>query len=310
LEQYYPQALKLPPEILLPVELADGATLTQLLSDRRGARVQIRAPERGEGRRFVELAEKNAHLAIEQELLLRERKGSAAMEELQRVLGLPGAPETIEAFDISHHAGTLTVASMVTLKDGQPYKSGYRRFRIRSTSGGDDPGAMREVVSRRYTRLLQEEGADALPDLILIDGGRTQLAAAHEALQALGLQALPIVGLAKRFEELYRPQVLHPIRLDPHSAALQALQRVRDEAHRFAIGYQGVLKRKNFITSALDEIPGVGPERRRRLLQTFGSVDAIRSASEEELARTPGINRPLAKKILAALRNDAPAPAA
>jgi excinuclease ABC subunit C len=307
LEQYYPSALKLPPEILLPVELGDGATLTQLLTERRGARVQIRAPERGEGRRFVELAEKNAHLAIEQELLLRERRGSAAMEELQRALGLPTAPELIEAFDISHHAGQYTVASMVCLKDGQPYKSGYRRFRIRTTQGGDDPGAMREVVLRRYTRVLQEVGADALPDLILIDGGRPQLGAAYDALKSLGLEATPIVGLAKRFEELYRPQILHPLKLDPHSAALQALQRVRDEAHRFAIGYQGVLKRKNFITSALDEIPGVGPERRRRLLQTFGSVDAIRSASEEELARTPGINRPLAKRIRDALRSeDAP----
>lgn len=306
LEQYYPQSPKLPPEILLPVELPDGDTLGQILTERRGGRVQIRAPERGEGRRFVELAEKNAHLALEQEILLRERRGSAAMEELQRVLSLPSVPEVVEAFDISHHAGQHTVASLVSLKDGQPYKSGYRRFRIRTTGGGDDPGAMREVVLRRYERLLREEGADALPDLILVDGGRAQLAAAHEALRSLGLGSLPLVGLAKRFEELYRPDVLHPIRLDARSAALQALQRVRDEAHRFAIGYQGILKRKAFIRSALDEVPGVGPERRRRLLQTFGSVDAIRSASEEDLVRTPGINRPLARRILAALRGDGP----
>lgn len=304
-EQYYAQAVHLPPEILLPVALDRSAPLEDVLAERRGGRVNLRVPERGESRKIVELAEKNAQLSLEQEFLLRERRGSAAIEELQRVLSLPELPARIEAFDISHHAGEHTVASMVVLKEGKPLKSDYRRFKIRTTEGGDDPGAMREVVRRRYTRVLAEEGVDALPDLVLIDGGPTQVAAAFEELRRLGLSDLPVVGLAKRFEELHRPHQLHPIRLSRASPALQALQRIRDEAHRFAIGYQGVLKHKAFLHSELDEIKGIGPERKRRLLQTFGSLDGIRTASVDELVRVPGINRPLAQTIHDQLRDGA-----
>lgn len=301
-EQYYAQALRLPPEILLPVALAQPEPVEEMLSERRGGRVRLRVPERGESRKIVELAEKNAQLSLEQEFLLRERRGSASIEELQRVLSLPDPPTRIEAFDISHHAGEHTVASMVVLKDGKPFKGDYRRFKIRTTEGGDDPGAMREVVRRRYTRVLAEEGVDALPDLVLIDGGPSQVAAASDELRSLGLSDLPVVGLAKRFEELYRPHQLHPIRLSRESPALQALQRVRDEAHRFAIGYQGLLKSKAFLHSELDEIEGIGPERKRRLLQTFGSLDGIKAATMEELAKVPGIHRPLAQKIHDQLR--------
>jgi excinuclease ABC subunit C len=302
-EQYYTQAVHLPPEILLPTGLERPEPLEETLTERRGGRVKLRVPERGESRKIVEIAEKNAHLSLEQEFLLRERRGSAAIEELQRVLSLAEPPARIEAFDISHHSGEHTVASMVVLKDGKPFKGDYRRFKIRTTGGGDDPGAMREVVRRRYTRVLAEQGVDALPDLVLIDGGPTQVAAASEELRALGLSDLPVVGLAKRFEELYRPHLLHPIRLSRESPALQALQRIRDEAHRFAIGYQGLLKTKAFLRSELDGIDGIGPERKRRLLQTFGSLDGIKAASVEELNRVPGINRPLAQKIHEELRN-------
>lgn len=303
-EQYYGQAPRLPGQIELPVGLERAAPLEAILSDRRGARVRLRAPARGELRRMVELAEKNAQLSLEQEFLLRERRGSAAIEELQRVLSLPELPERIEAFDVSHHGGTYTVASLVVLKDGQPHRSGYRRFRIRTASGGDDPGAMREAVRRRYERVLAEEGVDALPDLVLVDGGPTQVAAAHEELSRLGLGDLPLVGLAKRHEELYRPRLLHPIRIPRDSPALQALQRVRDEAHRFAIGYQAVLKRRAFLASGLDAVPGVGPERRRRLLTSFGSLEGVRRASVEDLARVPGIPRALAQRIRAALEDE------
>ena len=298
--RYYAHAMSLPPEILVPVGIEDDA-LERALSDRRGGRVRFRAPERGEARGFLELAQKNAGLSLDQEFLQRERRGSGAVEALQRALGLPEPPETIEAFDVSHHKGEHTVASMVVLRDGTPHKSSYRRFKIRGVGGGDDPASMREVVRRRYERVLREEGADAIPDLILVDGGPAQVRAAHEELQALGLGTTPLVGLAKRFEELYRPMQLHPLRLDAHSSALHLLQLVRDEAHRFAIGYQRTLRRKAFVGSRLDEIPGVGPERRRRLLSTFGSVDGVRDASEEELLRVPGITKPVAKKIREAL---------
>ncbi|MBI2077238.1 MAG: excinuclease ABC subunit UvrC [Euryarchaeota archaeon] len=294
--RYYAHATSLPPEILVPVRVDDDA-VERALSDRRGSRVRVRAPERGDARGFLELAEKNARLSLDQEFLSRERRGSGAVEALQRALGLTEPPETVEAFDVSHSKGQHTVASMVVLRDGKPFKAGYRRFRIRGPGGGDDPLAMREVVRRRYERVLREEGADAMPDLVVVDGGPAQVAAAHEELVGLGLGATPLVGLAKRLEELYRPNVLHPLRLDSHSSALQLLQLVRDEAHRFAIGYQRTLRRKAFVGSRLDEIPGVGPERRRRLLATFGSVDGVKAATEEELLKVPGITRPVAKRI-------------
>lgn len=305
--QYYAQAARPPREILLPAELEDPKPLEEALSQRAGHRIRLRAPHRGDDRRTVELAEKNAFLSLEQEFLLRERRGSGALEELQRLLDLPEPPERIEAFDVSHHHGQHTVASMVVLEEGRPLKSGYRRFKIQTTSGGDDPGAMREVVRRRYARLREEAGPDQWPELILVDGGPSQVKAAYEVLLELGLESVPLAGLAKRFEEIHRPHRLHPIRIDPHSSALHLLQTIRDEAHRFAIGYQGLLKRKALIRSALDDVEGVGPERRRRLLQGFGSVDAIRRATEEELARTPGIPRALARRILAALRAQEPA---
>lgn len=301
LEQYYVNAPRVPREVLVPIPVDEPELIEEFLSARRGLRVRLRTPERGPRRGYVGLAEQNAHLLLEQEFALRERRGSGALEELQRLLSLPDSPSRIEAFDVSHHAGQYTVASLVVFREGRPYKNGYRHFRIRTTGGGDDPGALREAVERRYVRVLAEEGADALPDLILIDGGRVQLEAALESLRRLGLEELPTVGLAKRFEEVYRPRLLHPLRIEPTSPALQLLRHVRDEAHRFAIGYQGKLKRKEFIRSELDSIPGVGPERRRRLLSTFGSVEGLRSATPEEIARVPGIHRPLARRIHRAL---------
>lgn len=306
LEQFYTLAPNVPQEVLLPVPVEEANLLARTISELHERDVKLRVPERGDRRRFVEMAEKNAHVALEQEFLIRERRKSEALEALQAALGLPDPPARIECFDVSHHHGEHTVAAMVAFSEGAPRKSDYRRFKIRTTSGGDDPGALHEAVQRRYERVLREEGADALPDLIVIDGGPTQLAAARRALAALGLDELPTIGLAKRLEEIYRPHHLHPLRLDPADPGLHLLQRVRDEAHRFAIGYQGTLKRTAFIQSSLDEVPGVGPERRRRLLATFGSVDAIRRATPDQLAQVPGIPRPLAARILEALRQQQP----
>lgn len=296
-EQYYANAPSVPPRLLVPVPIGETTELEALLADRAGRRVGVHVPERGEKRKWVDLAEKNAHLLLEQEFVVRERKGIGGLTELAQALGLDEPPARIEGFDVSHHKGEHTVASLVVLVDGKPRKSDYRRFRIRTAEGGDDPGAMREVVRRRYERVLREEGADALPDLIVVDGGRPQLGAALDSLRALGLEDLPLVGLAKRLEEVYQPNRLHPVGVPTSSPAVHVLQRLRDEAHRFAVSYQDRLKRKELTRSVLDEIHGVGPTRRKRLLKTFGSVDGVRRASVEEIASVPGVNRPLARKI-------------
>lgn len=306
LAQRYASAPAAPRNLLLPVPTPESGALQDLLSQVHGHPVELRVPERGKFRQFVELAEKNASEHLEQDTRLRERSSSQGLEVLKDALQLEEPPAQIECFDVSHHGGEHTVASLVVLRDGKPWKAGYRRFKMRRAGGGDDPGAIAEAVSRRYDRVLREEGADALPDLIVIDGGPTQLSAARAELAKLGLAALPIVGLAKKREELYRPSHAHPLRLDAASPGLHVLQRARDEAHRFAIMYQGKLKRKALIASALDEIAGVGPERRRRLLTTFGSVDGVRSATVEEIAAVPGIPGPLAERISTALRAQKP----
>lgn len=296
-EQFYVQARRMPRDVLLPVALDDQQDVSSVLQQVHEHPVRFTVPERGNRRRLVELAERNAHLLLEQERLLRERRGPQALERLAHVLQLREPPNRIECFDVSHHTGQYTVASMVALVDGQPKRSDYRRFRIRSTQGGDDPGAIREVVTRRYERVMREEGVDALPDLVLVDGGRPQLGAAVQALQTLGLTDIQLVALAKRNEEIHRPKRAHAIRLERSDPALHLLQRARDEAHRFAIAFQGKLKRKALLESQLDAIAGVGPERKRRLLTTFGSLDGMRRATAEEIARVPGISRALAKRI-------------
>lgn len=305
-EQLYATAPLVPREILLPTPLEGDGSLEQILSEIHQHAVRFTVPERGARRQQVQVAEKNAELLLEQEFLLRERRGPQALEELRDALELAEPPAAIDCFDVSHHAGEHTVASLVTFRDGKPYKNGYRRFKIRGVSGGDDPHAMQEAIQRRYLRLMEEEGVDALPDLIVVDGGRLQVDAATETMKALGLDSVPLVGLAKRHEEIIRPKNLHPLRLDPASPGLHVLMRARDEAHRFAIGYQGVLKRKNFVTSALDDIPGIGPERRRRLLTTFGSLENLALATPQEIAKVPGIPAPLAVRVWEALHENKP----
>jgi excinuclease ABC subunit C len=224
------------------------------------------------------------------------------MRELQEALALPTVPRTIECFDISNIVGTLAVASMVCAIDGLPQPNRYRRFRIRTVEGSDDPRMMREVVQRRYARLKTE--AAPLPDLVLVDGGTAQLRAAREALAELGLASLPSAGLAKRLEELHLDDGQPPLLLARDSAALRMLQRLRDEAHRFALTYHRTLRNRLMRESVLDEIEGIGPNRRRVLLRTFGSIRRMRSADEAAIAAVPGIGPALAKTILERLRRD------
>ncbi len=222
------------------------------------------------------------------------------LRELEQLLGLPRPPRVIEAFDISHLGGTLAVGSLVVAVNGRPMRSHYRRFRIQTAAGGDDPGSMAEVVRRRYSRVLEERLG--LPELVLIDGGVTQLRAAREALAQLGLDALPAVGLAKRFEEVVRDDGGAPLLLPRDSSALKVLMRLRDEAHRFAVSYNRGLRSRRLRESVLDEIEGVGPRRKALLLRHFGSVRRLTDAGVEDVAAVGGIGRETATVILETLR--------
>ena len=231
---------------------------------------------------------------------MKEQDASAGVEALGRVLGLARPPRVIEGFDISNTAGTQSVASMVCCLDGVPYRSRYRRFRIRTVEGIDDPRMMAEVIGRRFRRLL-DEGSDA-PDLVLVDGGITQLRAARAELAKLGLSGVPVAGLAKRLEEIYWIESRPAIRLPPDSPALKVLQRLRDEAHRFALTYHRYLRSRRIRESALDDIPGIGKKRKQQILERFGSVRRLARATIAEIAGVPGISEGLAKSILNAVQ--------
>ena len=290
---------ELPPEILLPADFEDRLVLEELLRERAGRVVRMPVPRRGEKVRIVELAAQNArHLLEERKLLDNSGMDRApdALYDLQESLELSSVPRVIVCFDISHTQGSETVASAVVFAHGRPEKSEYRRFRIKGGWGNDDFRSMDEAVARYFHR-RQEEGK-ALPDLVVIDGGKGQLGAARAALEAIDLGHQPIVSLAKRDEEVFVPGRSDPIRLPRRSPALRLLQRLRDEAHRFAVTYNRKLRTRRTIQSELAQIPGVGAARQRALLEHFGSVRALRAASEEEIARLPGFGRGLARTVL------------
>jgi excinuclease ABC subunit C len=295
LRQFYAREVVPPPEILLSVDVPEAELTGEWLAGRRGGRVEILAPQRGRKRELVAMAEENAALALQSHLLSRGNRTQAVLDELQRALGLPSLPHRIEAFDVSTFQGGETVASMVVWTDGEMAKDDYKRYRIRTVTGTDDFAAMHEAVSRRYGRVLETEGV--LPDLILLDGGRGQLAAGLKALEAIGLDYVPMVSLAKRAEEVYTPDRLEPLVLDLTSPALHALQKVRDEAHRFAVTYHKKLRTRRTISSVLDQIPGVGPALRTSLLKTLGSARAVRGASVAQLAAVPKVSPKLAERI-------------
>jgi excinuclease ABC subunit C len=308
IRDFYLPAADVPAEILVGALPEDRDALTEVLSDRHGSRVEIVRPQRGQKRRLVELAEQNArHLAEERSLEREPATGDvpAAARALAEALDLPAPPRSIVCFDISTLGGTDSVGAAVWLRDGKPDRSGYRRFRIRETPHGetDDYAMMQEIVGRYFHSRIAQEGA--LPDLVLIDGGKGQLGAALQGMESAGASDVPVAALAKRLEKVYRPGRDAPIRLTASDPALHWLQRARNEAHRFAVGYNRRLRRRRTLHSRLSEVPGVGPRREAELLRRFGSVAAIRRSTVEELTEVSGIGRTTAQRILRELSVEA-----
>lgn len=309
--QYYESAQYTPRLIALPIEPEDRDAIQDLLSEKRGSRVEIRVPARGEKRRLVQLAAENAREALAAarvKWLADASKTEQALEQLREELSLPALPRRIECYDNSNIQGTSPVSSMVAFVDGRPAPNQYRKFRVKTIKGANDFATMQEVLRRRFGRHARtaesaEPPADAwdLPDLVIIDGGKGQLNAALETMHELGLHHIPLVALAKRHEELYTPDDDQPIALPRSSEALYLVQRIRDEAHRFAITFHRQVRSRSSIQSALDTIPGIGPRRKKALLTKFGSVKAIREADVDEIAATVGFTRALAERVKAEL---------
>jgi excinuclease ABC subunit C len=287
LQQFYAAGRYVPREVLLPDEIPDRDLLEQWLTARRGGAVRIHVPRRGEKVRLLELVARNARLAFDLEWKHPRRQSQEILRALRDLLDLEVEPRRIECFDVSNIQGSDIVASMVAFEAGLPKKSDYRKFRVRGVTGApDDFASMREVVGRRYKRLL-EEGKD-LPDLVLVDGGRGQLGAAVSALEELGLGDQPVASLAKREELIFVRGRDEPVALPRSSPVLQLVQRVRDEAHRFAIGFHRQARARRTLSSELDAVQGIGPAKRRQLLSVFGSVRGVRGATEAELAAVVG----------------------
>src|SRR4051794_3554174 len=316
--QYYASALSIPSLLVVQGAVQEGSEieiLEQILAERRGGAVEIRPAERGAKRRILDLAERNARLALDQEKLKAERRRQQrveALDGLQRELRLDALPVRVECFDISHIGGTHTVASMVVFEGGAPKKSDYRRFTIREVDPGDDYGAMAEVLSRRYAQwekqaerspydAERDASFGALPNLIVIDGGKGQLAAGLEPLQGFREHGVAVVSLAKRIEEVFFPGSSSPLVLSHETPELQLLQRVRDEAHRFAIVHHRIRRDKAMTESIMDDLPGIGPARKRALLRHFGSPDAVLAATREDLERVPGFPQKVARDLYAHL---------
>lgn len=318
-----------PREVLVPAVPADADVVTSLLSERRGGPVTIRVPQRGDKRALMQTVEQNAKQSLMRHKMKRTSDLTArsqALEEIQAALDLETAPLRMECYDISNLGATETVASMVVFEDGLPRKSEYRRFTIRN-EGQSDVAAMHEVITRRFTALLKARdendddgpGIDPetgkpkrfayTPALVVVDGGPPQVAAAHAAMQALGITDIALVGLAKRLEEVWLPDDDDPVILPRDSEGLYLLQNLRDEAHRFAISHHRGRRSKSMIESVLDPVPGLGPTRRKALLKSFGSVKKLRAATAEEIATVPGIGAATAQSIVEALATGEAAPA-
>ena len=333
LRQHYVAGTGLPPEIVVPEPIPDADAFVAFAEEMRGTRVRLHVPQRGRKLHFAELAARSAMDALEQErvrwLADRENK-KEALDELAAALGLEGRPKRIECFDVSHVQGTSVVASMVVFEDGRPAKQLYRRFRSKLDERNDDFANMRDVLRRRFRRGAGERdpqaggaaASDAVasgtagppvpgsrmrpsgaadgwpePDLVILDGGRGQLGVGREVLAETGRLDVPIVALAKEREELFLPERADPVILPARSQALFLVQRIRDEAHRFAVTYHQKVRARRAVRSALDDVPGVGPAKKRALLRRFGSLKAMREAPEAELAAVPGVGQALADRI-------------
>jgi excinuclease ABC subunit C len=323
IQQFYDNATFVPPLILLQALPPDHAVLAEWLADHRGSKVELRVPRRGDKVKVLALAQENAaeFLRVQQAArAVDTNRQTEALAELQSVLHLETAPTRIECYDISTLQGTNTVGSMVVFVKGVPAKGAYKRFKIHGKGGQgapDDFASMREMLRRRFRRLVEPE-ADAdpgkrareegeswrvAPDLVIIDGGKGQLGVVVEVLQEFGLlERIPVIGLAKREEELFRPHTSDPVWLRRGSQALHLVQRIRDEAHRYGITYHRNLRAKEQVRSRLDDVPGIGPKRRKAILTHFdGDIARVRAATVEELMRVPGVTRKVAEQIKEAL---------
>ncbi len=298
-KQFYHSAPYIPPLILLQHPVEDADTIEGWLETRRGAGVEIRVPHRGYKAQLMNLVVENARQCLEQQKIkqMAPPELSLALDEIQRELRLPRSPLRIEGYDISNIQGKLAVGSMAVFARGKPKPAHYRRFKIKTVSGADDYAMLAEVLKRRFKHVENTTDRWPHPDLVLIDGGRGQLNAALSALREAGAGDIPVASLAKENEEIFIPGSPKPIVLPRTSPALQLLQRLRDESHRFAIGYHRRLRKKETFVSALDTVPGIGPKRKRELLRRFGSIKSINEASIDDLAAVEGMNNTLAKKL-------------
>ncbi len=309
LNQSYAEISTIPQEILLPYDIEDREVLEELLAERKGKKIEITIPQRGEKQQLVLMANKNARMAFQ-----KDRDQQQSLEDilagLQQKLHLKNLPRRIECFDISNILGTHAVGSMVTFQDGKPDKKRYRRFKIKTVQGADDYAMMTEVLGRRYRRALEE---DDLPDLIMVDGGKGQLNIALSVLWELGLEEPDLISIAKSrvrsnsqgkvvertAERIFLPERKNPVTFSSHSPLILLLQQIRDEAHRFAVSYHKQVRNRSILHSPLDEIPGIGEKRKQQLLRHFGSLKKIQEASREELEEVEGITRPLAERVFA-----------
>ena len=297
LKQYYSQTTFIPREILLPYPIEDDQLLCEWLAQMKGSKVAVDTPKRGTKYDLVQMAAGNAAQVLEEQALrfqADQEQTDGALAELADYLDLETMPERIECFDISHIQGAETVASMVVFEGGQPKKSDYRRYKLTTVEGKpDDFKSMQEVVGRRY----RDISTTPQPDLIIIDGGKGQLSSALEIIRGNGLLSTPVVGLAKEFEHLFKEGDSEPVILPRHSQALYLVQRIRDEAHRFAVTYHRKLRSKRNMVSVLDHVPGIGEKRRKALWDHFGSIKKIKAAELDELAAVPGMTKPAAEAV-------------
>jgi len=301
LNQFYDSATYIPPLILLQHRPDDLPVLEQWLESKRGAKVILRVPQRGEKKKLVDMVAENARQGLGQMMikwLADPDATAAALDDLARELRLPRTPKRVECYDISDIGGTSAVGSMVVFEDGQPKPAHYRRFKIRMVEGADDYAMIQEVLRRRFKRASQDGSTWAvIPNLVLIDGGRGHLNSALDAMKEMDVESIPVASIAKEHEELFRPDIAGPIVLPMTSSALYLLQRLRDEAHRFALGYHRRVRRTESMASALDNVPGIGPKRKKALLTKFGTLQAIREADLDEVAAVVGMTRSLAQRV-------------